>query len=506
MSSHQSAHGQLYQSHNQSQVQSHGHQLQHIQSQYHPNSLTSSFAQSAPPTVTSFTGIHSPVTSPPLPPPPYSSYGQNVCYAPPSTAGFGQSFLHQQQQQQQAYSQSVNNGLGGAQHQQHSSSMNASGNGAFHPYLNSAFGLMPSSGFATTSDTLRSPPPPPTPSSGQPVPMSGVPQHYYHSGLPSPTDDFRKMHVGASQAPRSASSISYSPYPLQAQFHRPPPSSIYATNPDNLPDLRYSDAPLSATAQYGRLPDGKIIELYPAMMRTIQACEYCRSRKAKCTGGSPCERCQKKNVKCEYAQLDKKRKVKTTTSQFDLSSAAANGRHNDHSGQGGRAQTLLSAKTAASRLKTTTASDSCGNGKSNAVKEDRMQLRSSARPNASAMTRSRNLELPILQETVMQQVQPSSSFESIAQWQAMVTPSPLHGHPTISSQSSDRGSPAIHPTLLSSHEWHQDYTSTPLTSVRSLGASPNCQQRRLSGAGVQASQYEDDTGSSPLDHNYDLYT
>lgn len=32
---------------------------------------------------------------------------------------------------------------------------------------------------------------------------------------------------------------------------------------------------------YGRLPDGKIIELYPAMMRATQACELCRKRKAK---------------------------------------------------------------------------------------------------------------------------------------------------------------------------------------------------------------------------------
>ncbi|PWN88106.1 hypothetical protein FA10DRAFT_287662 [Acaromyces ingoldii] len=110
------------------------------------------------------------------------------------------------------------------------------------------------------------------------------------------------------------------------------------------PALSYNSLPASPHSHssqlgtnFGRLPNGSIIELFPAMMRTLQACEYCRSRKAKCTGGLPCERCTKKKVRCEYAQLDKKRKVKTTTSHLDLSgvgtSASQQHHHQQHQQQ-----------------------------------------------------------------------------------------------------------------------------------------------------------------------------
>lgn len=54
------------------------------------------------------------------------------------------------------------------------------------------------------------------------------------------------------------------------------------------PALSYNSLPASPHSHssqlgtnFGRLPNGSIIELFPAMMRTLQACEYCRSRKAK---------------------------------------------------------------------------------------------------------------------------------------------------------------------------------------------------------------------------------
>ena len=150
------------------------------------------------------------------------------------------------------------------------------------------------------------------------------------------------------QVPVQMTSSSRSPNQMDFVTSAPiKPSSIFTPNAHMLPDVRYGAMDGSAP-NYGRLPNGKIIELYPAMMRTIQACEYCRSRKAKasrdaamrlsllcspfcfsfqCSGGLPCERCAKKNVKCEYAQLDKKRKVKTTTSDYDMSGGANSNAH-----------------------------------------------------------------------------------------------------------------------------------------------------------------------------------
>ncbi|PIL29993.1 transcription factor [Ganoderma sinense ZZ0214-1] len=42
-------------------------------------------------------------------------------------------------------------------------------------------------------------------------------------------------------------------------------------------------------------------------LRTAQACEKCRIRKAKCTGDNPCRRCMEKGLKCEYAPERKMR-------------------------------------------------------------------------------------------------------------------------------------------------------------------------------------------------------
>ncbi|KAF9650511.1 hypothetical protein BDM02DRAFT_3185353 [Thelephora ganbajun] len=42
--------------------------------------------------------------------------------------------------------------------------------------------------------------------------------------------------------------------------------------------------------------------IYTARMRTSQACQKCRSRKAKCDGKSPCERCATRGLICEYAR------------------------------------------------------------------------------------------------------------------------------------------------------------------------------------------------------------
>lgn len=62
-------------------------------------------------------------------------------------------------------------------------------------------------------------------------------------------------------------------------------SALFRAESEKMSKFRFSNSITGrenvSALNYGRLPNGRIIELYPAMVRTIQACEYCRSRKAK---------------------------------------------------------------------------------------------------------------------------------------------------------------------------------------------------------------------------------
>jgi hypothetical protein len=82
---------------------------------------------------------------------------------------------------------------------------------------------------------------------------------------------YHSYHMSAQNSPGLPASSPLPMSPLPESEEKVKASTIYAPK-----------AGMDGTAtNYGRLPDGKIIELYPAMMRTMQACEYCRSRKAK---------------------------------------------------------------------------------------------------------------------------------------------------------------------------------------------------------------------------------
>ncbi|KAF7440555.1 hypothetical protein PC9H_000901 [Pleurotus ostreatus] len=66
--------------------------------------------------------------------------------------------------------------------------------------------------------------------------------------------------------------------------------------------------------------------------RVSQACDLCRRRKAKCSGGRPCKRCTERDLSCEYADARSRRRGKTRkrvddkdlseTSLEDLASSA----------------------------------------------------------------------------------------------------------------------------------------------------------------------------------------
>lgn len=278
--------------------------------------LSAPYCQSAPPTMTSFEAALNTSGHPAGSlyhnyygaAPPYSStYGQSQSYGYPQQNQYGYGHTQSYDPPFQSHADQP-----GQLSHSNSSTMMHSQNGGLEP--------PPIFGSAATSVT-----------SYDSEVGKGYHQqahHYYHGSIPVPSDDLRR-----SVSSQRLGSNSYQPYTVPTQAHRATShigvsgqigsSSIFMTNANTMPDMRLNPGAMHPGASYGRLPDGKIIELFPAMMRTVQACEYCRSRKAKCTGGLPCDRCAKKKIKCEYAQLDKKRKIKTTTSEYDMSSGAA---------------------------------------------------------------------------------------------------------------------------------------------------------------------------------------
>ncbi|PWN33418.1 uncharacterized protein FA14DRAFT_185198 [Meira miltonrushii] len=276
--------------------------------------LNAPYCQSAPPTITSFEGALNSPTHPTGP-----MYHNNY-YNPPYTSTYGQSQPYYQQQNQHNYGQAQSYDHTFQSHADPQGQMSHSNSSSMMHSQNGGLEPPPFFGSAATSVT----------SYDSEVGKSYHQQahHYYHGSVPVPSDDLRR-----SASSQRLGTNGYQPYTVPTQAHRGTShmglpgqiatSSIFMANTNNMPDLRLNPGAMHAGASYGRLPDGKIIELFPAMMRTVQACEYCRSRKAKCTGGLPCDRCAKKKIKCEYAQLDKKRKIKTTTSEYDMSSGAA---------------------------------------------------------------------------------------------------------------------------------------------------------------------------------------
>lgn len=246
----------------------------------HFGTLSTAYTHSAPPTMTSFSSqqqiapAHQHLSSHYAAPHEYSAYG----HASP------QHLYPQQQQQQQNLPPSPVSSFG----TQHISPPPMYGPMDSH-----------SPGEGRTSQSLGG-------SAASSPTTYSMPQHYYQSAFPTQMDDLRPSQYGsASSAGLSRGGASRHPYYVPSQPQRSPlfttsiggssgsgahplGSSIITANPDSLPDLRYGEGASAAASgglyhpvNYGRLPNGKIIELYPAMMRTIQACEYCRSRKAK---------------------------------------------------------------------------------------------------------------------------------------------------------------------------------------------------------------------------------
>jgi hypothetical protein len=73
-----------------------------------------------------------------------------------------------------------------------------------------------------------------------------------------------------------------------------------------------------------------------------------------CSGGLPCERCEDKGKECNYAQIDTRRKIKTTTSERDLSKRSSRSIKTVSSAKGGSGSGASVARSASPTKTTST--------------------------------------------------------------------------------------------------------------------------------------------------------
>ncbi|CAK5274373.1 unnamed protein product [Mycena citricolor] len=98
----------------------------------------------------------------------------------------------------------------------------------------------------------------------------------------------------------------YADYPFPWSFEAPPPPPSRSTT---LPRVALAGSLDPTTGIFYRTPE------HPRL-RTAQACEKCRTRKAKCSGDHPsCARCLARGLTCEYAKEGRIRGLNKTRSR-----------------------------------------------------------------------------------------------------------------------------------------------------------------------------------------------
>ncbi|KAF8344969.1 hypothetical protein F5887DRAFT_968783 [Amanita rubescens] len=124
--------------------------------------------------------------------------------------------------------------------------------------------------------------------------------------IPSPSDDFLYHQPPADHwaaydqalALQASMSVQFNSYP--SAYHQPrltpPPAPVTPGSQNGGPRLTLAGSLDPSTGIFYRTPE------HPRL-RTAQACEKCRTRKAKCSGEHPsCKRCQNRGLVCEYAK------------------------------------------------------------------------------------------------------------------------------------------------------------------------------------------------------------
>ena len=150
----------------------------------------------------------------------------------------------------------------------------------------------------------------PAPIGGQPMPLTATPtlQRPYTAPGPNtaaPSVLFRQPH---SLYGSPSSSIS-SALPVEKDLaHTPPPLDLSRRSSQVDPMGYYMPDP-ALFPPHLPMPDYSIKSALPIKKRsrTAQACEKCRIRKAKCSGGQPCTRCINKKLPCVFSATTRSR-------------------------------------------------------------------------------------------------------------------------------------------------------------------------------------------------------
>ncbi|KAF8527044.1 hypothetical protein JB92DRAFT_997753 [Gautieria morchelliformis] len=152
----------------------------------------------------------------------------------------------------------------------------------------------------------------------RPAPLSHLsPPFDYHYTSPTCPDP----PAFAPQAPRfipsnwtdDATAVSLDIHGVYPQYGRGSPDTQAGLSPPHPPSHQLVNMPAGwdlpmDQGPYASLPQGTeagttFFYRSPtpsARQRTKQACEKCRDRKTKCSGGRPCDRCQTRGLLCEY--------------------------------------------------------------------------------------------------------------------------------------------------------------------------------------------------------------
>ncbi|KZV75259.1 hypothetical protein PENSPDRAFT_104469 [Peniophora sp. CONT] len=120
-------------------------------------------------------------------------------------------------------------------------------------------------------------------------------------------------------APQSSSSIrtifGWRPSSSSKSHHAPATHPSANATSDTIAASSSSCLDMLTDALVPRKPNYKPV-VSPGRLRIEQACEACRSRKAKCDGGQPCTRCKERGVSCAYKASKLTRSRRNSYSEF----------------------------------------------------------------------------------------------------------------------------------------------------------------------------------------------
>ncbi|EPE10638.1 c6 zinc finger domain containing protein [Ophiostoma piceae UAMH 11346] len=147
-----------------------------------------------------------------------------------------------------------------------------------------------------------------------PAPLQPLQPPQQHQQQPGPPSATTSMYRQPSYTPSTPTAAAPTSLPQQQQQQQPIPASTPSQHYDqqsvyNHPTSMQSDAmyPITAFAAAGK----------KKAQRASQACDSCRTLKAKCDEMKPCKNCREKNIDCKYRDPIPKQQDKVTADILD---------------------------------------------------------------------------------------------------------------------------------------------------------------------------------------------